>query len=93
MSQNKVPREIFVPERDEVTREWRSLCNEGLYYMYSSPNIIRVVKSRIMVWAGRVERVGDRRGAYRALVLKTEGERQLEVLGVGGRILLKLFLQ
>ena len=93
MSHKKVPREIFVPERDEVTGEWGRLHNEGLYYMYFSPNIILVIKSGIMRWAGHMERVGDRRVAYRALVGKPEGESQFEVLGVGGRLILKLFLQ
>jgi hypothetical protein len=73
MSQNKVSREIFVPERGEVTRKWRILYNEGLCYMYLSPNIIRVVKSGIMIWAGLVEHVGGRRGAYRVLDGKPEG--------------------
>ena len=59
MSHNKVPREIFVPERGEVTGEWRRPYNEGLYYMYSSPNVIRVIKSRIMRWAGHMKRVGE----------------------------------
>ena len=89
MSQNKVPSLLHSP----VTGEWRRLHKEGLYYLYSSPNIIRVFKSSIIRWAGYVERVGDRRGACRALVGKPEGKSQLEVLGIGGRILLKLFLQ
>jgi hypothetical protein len=51
-------RRIFGPKRDEVTREWRKLHNEELNYLYSSPNIIRMTKSRRMRWAGYVARIG-----------------------------------
>jgi hypothetical protein len=70
-----VLRRIFGPKRDEVTGEWRRLHNKELYAVYSSPNIIRVIKSRRLRWAGHVERMGERRGAYRALVGKPEGRR------------------
>jgi hypothetical protein len=62
---------------DEVTREWRRLHNKELYALYSSPNIIRVIKSRRLRWAGHVARMGERRGAYKALVGKPEGRRAL----------------
>jgi hypothetical protein len=62
---------IFGPERDEVTGEWRKLHNEELNYLYSSINIIRVIKSRRMRWAGHVARMGERR-VYRLLVGKPE---------------------
>jgi hypothetical protein len=75
---NKVLRRIFGPKRDEVTGEWRRLHNKELYALYSSPNIIRVIKSRRLRWAAHVARMGDRRGAYRALVGKPEGRRPLE---------------
>jgi hypothetical protein len=75
--ENRVLRRIFGPKRDEVTGEWRRLQNKEIYALYSSPNIIRVIKSRRLRWAGRVARMGDRRGAYRALVGKPEGRRQL----------------
>jgi hypothetical protein len=58
---------IFRPKRDEVTGEWRRLHNKELYALYS-PNIMRVIKSRRLRWAGHVARRGERRGAYRALV-------------------------
>jgi hypothetical protein len=61
---------IFGPKRDEVTGEWRRLLNKELYALYSSPNIIRVIKSRKLRWAGHVARMGEKRGAYRALVGK-----------------------
>ena len=61
-------RRIFGPKRDEVTGEWRKLHNEELNDLYSSPNIVRVIKSRGMRWAGRVSRMGERRGLYRVLV-------------------------
>jgi hypothetical protein len=66
------------PKRDEVTGEWSILHNEELYALYSSPNIIRVIKSRRLRWAGHVARMGERRGAYRALVGKPKGRRPLE---------------
>jgi hypothetical protein len=63
--------------RDEVTGEWRRLHNKELCALYSSPNIIRVIKSRRLRWAGHVARMGERRVAYRALVGKPEGRRPL----------------
>jgi hypothetical protein len=71
--ENRVLRRIFGPKRDEVTGEWRRLHNKELYAVYSSPNIIRVIKSRTLRWTGHVARMGERRGAYRALVGKPEG--------------------
>jgi hypothetical protein len=52
--ENRVLRRIFGPKRDEVTREWRTLHNKELHYLYSSPSIIRIIKSRRMIWAGYV---------------------------------------
>jgi hypothetical protein len=75
--ENRVLRRIFGPKRDEVTGEWRRLHNKELYALYSSSNIIRVIKLRRMRWAGHVARMGERRGAYRALVGKPEGRRPL----------------
>jgi len=68
---------IFGPNRDEVTRDWRKLQNEELNNLYSSPNIFRVIKSRIMRLAAHVARMGERRGVYRAVVGKPEGKRPL----------------
>jgi len=61
----KVLRRIFGPKRDEVTGEWRKLHNEEISELYCSPNIVRVVKSRRMSWAGNVTHMGERRGVYR----------------------------
>jgi hypothetical protein len=55
-----VLRRIFGPKRDEATGEWRRLHNEELYALYSSPNIIRVIKSRRLRWAGNIARIGER---------------------------------
>jgi hypothetical protein len=74
---NRVLRRIFVPKRDEVTGDWRKLHNEELNVKYSLPNIVRVIKSRRMRWAGHVARMGERRGVYRILVVKPEGKRPL----------------
>jgi hypothetical protein len=60
-----------------VTGEWRKLHNEELHNLYSSPNIIRLMKSRRMRWAGHVARMGEKRNAYRILVGKPEGKRPL----------------
>jgi hypothetical protein len=75
--ENKVLRRIFGSKRDEVTREWRKLHNEELNGLYSLPNIVRVIKSRRLRWAGHVARMGEERGVYRVLVRKLEGKRPL----------------
>jgi hypothetical protein len=75
--ENRVLRRIFGPKRDGVTVEWRRLHNEELYDLYSSPNIVRVIKSRRMRWAWHVARMGERRGAYRILVGRPKGRRPL----------------
>jgi len=68
---------IFGSKRFKVTREWRKLHNEKLNGLYPAPNIVWVIKSRRMRWAGHVARMGKRRGVYRVLVGKLEGKRPL----------------
>jgi hypothetical protein len=75
--ENRVLRRIFGPRRDDMTGEWRKLHNEELHDLYSSPGIIRIIKSRRMRWAGHVARMGEKRNAYRLLVGKPEGKRPL----------------
>ena len=75
--ENMVLRRIFGPRRDEVTGHWRRLHNEELNDLYSSPNIVRVIKSRRMIWAGHVARMGEEREVYRVLLGKPEGKRLL----------------
>jgi hypothetical protein len=70
-------RRIFGPKRDEVTGGWRKLHNEELHNLYSSPSIIRMVKSRSMRWTGHAARLGKKRNAYRILVGMPEGKRPL----------------
>ena len=77
MFENRELRRIFGPKRDKVTGECRKLHHEELNDLYSSPNIVRVIKSRRMRWAGYVERMGERKGVYRVLVEKPEGKRPL----------------
>jgi hypothetical protein len=77
--ENRVLRRIFGPKGDDVTREWRKLHNEELSYLYSSPNIVWVIKSRRMRWAGHVVGIGERRGVYGVLVGKPEGKRPLGI--------------
>ena len=76
-------RETFGPYRDDALVEWRGQHNEELDVLYSSPNIVRVVKSRRMRWFGHIARVGRREITYRVLVGKPERKRPL------GRIILK----
>jgi hypothetical protein len=75
--ENRVLRRIFGPKWDEATGDWRRLHNEELNDLYSSPNIIRVIKSTRLRWAGHVARMGEERGAYRILVGRPEGRRPL----------------
>jgi len=75
--ENRGLRRIFGPKRDEVAEEWRKLHNEELNDLYCSPNIVRVIKSRRMRWAGHVARMGERRGVHSVLVGKPEGNRSL----------------
>jgi hypothetical protein len=75
--ENKVLRRIFGPRRYEVTGDWRRLHNEELNDLYPSSNIVRVIKSRRMRWAGYVPRMGEERGVYRVLMGKPEGKRPL----------------
>ena len=70
--ENRVLRRVFGLKRDEVTGEWRKLLNEELNDVYSLPNIVRVVKSRRMRWAGHVARMGEDRTVHRVLVGKPE---------------------
>ncbi|KAJ4443916.1 hypothetical protein ANN_05703 [Periplaneta americana] len=75
--ENKVLRKIFGAKRDEVTGEWRKLHNADLHALYSSPDIIRNIKSRRLRWAGHVARMGESRNAYSVLVGRPEGIRHL----------------
>jgi hypothetical protein len=75
--ENRLLRRIFGPKRDEVTGVWRELYNEEFHDLYPSRNIVRVIKTRRMRWAGHVARMGEVRGMYRHLVEKYEGKRPL----------------
>ena len=75
--ENRVLSRIFEPKADEVTGDWRALHNEKLYDLYSSPNLVRLIRSRSLRWAGHVALMGERGGAYRVLVGSPEGKRAL----------------
>jgi len=77
MFENRVLRRIFGPKKDEVIGNWRKLHNDELNDLYSSPNIVRGIKSTRMEWTGHVACIGKRRGVYRILVRKPEGKRPL----------------
>jgi len=81
--ENMVLRRIFGPRMEEVMGEWRRLHNEELNDLYSSPNIVRVIKSRRMRWAGHVARMGEERGCTGSWW----GNRREGDLGVDGQIL------
>jgi hypothetical protein len=72
-----VLRRMFGPKRDEVTGGWRKLHNEELRDLYSSPSIIRIIKSRRMRWAGHVAQMGEMKNGYSLLVGRPEGKEQL----------------
>jgi hypothetical protein len=73
--ESRVLRRIHEPKRDEIIAEWRRMQNEGLHDLYSSLNTIRVIKSRSTRWVGYVDSMGEKRGAYRVLLGKSEGKR------------------
>jgi hypothetical protein len=76
--ENRVLRRISGPKRDEVTGEWRKLHSGELHKLYSSPDIIRQIKSMRMRWAGHVACMGEGRNMYSVLVGKPKGKRPLE---------------
>ena len=80
---------LFGPKRDEVTGEWIKLHNEELRDLYSLPNIVRVVKSRRIRWAGHVARMGEERGVHRLLVGKPKGKSHWGDPDVDGSIILR----
>jgi hypothetical protein len=75
--ENRILRRIFGPKRDEVTGELRKLHNEELHILYSSPDIIRQIKSSRMRWAGHVARMGEEGNVYSVSLGKREGKRPL----------------
>ena len=82
-------RKIFGPRRGEVTGEWRRMNNEDLNDLYTSTNIVRVIKSRRMGWSGHVVRIGGGEGGVRVLVRKSREGYHWGGLGVDGRIILR----
>jgi len=89
MYENWTLRRIFGPKRDAVTCERRKLHNEELLNLYSSPDIVRVIKSRRMRWAGHVARMGERRGVYRVWWGNLRARDHLEEPAVDVRIILR----
>jgi hypothetical protein len=87
--ENRVLGRIFAPKRDSIIGGWRKLHIEELHNLYSSPSIIRMIKSRRMRWAGHVGRMGEKMNANRILVGKPEGRVHKDDLDVGERIMLK----
>jgi len=87
--ENRVLRRIFGPKRDEVTGPWRKLRIEKLNYLYSSPNIVRVIKSRRMKWVGHLARMGERRSACRIWWGNLSERDHLQDAGIYGKIILK----
>ena len=75
--ENKVLRKIYGPKRDEMTGEWRRLHNEELHGLYDSPDVVKIMKSRRLRWAGHVARMGEKRRLYSILVGRPDGKRPL----------------
>jgi hypothetical protein len=86
-------RGTFVPKRKEVVGGWRRLHNEELHNLYTSPNIIRVIKSKMMRWAGHVARVGEIRNGYNILIGKPEEKGPFGRPRRKGKIILKWVLR
>jgi hypothetical protein len=84
---------IFGSRRDEVTREWWKLHSEELNDLYSSPNIVRAIKSRRMRWAGHVARIGERRGLSGVWWGNLRERDHLEDPDIAGRIILKRIIR
>jgi hypothetical protein len=84
--EKRVLRRIFGPKRDEVTGEWRKLHSGELHNLYSSPDIIRQIKSRRMRWMGHVARMGERRKVYRVLWESLKEREHSEDRGEDGRM-------
>ena len=93
MFKNKVLKRIFEPLKDMVRREWGKLHNEELNDLYSSPNIVRVIKSRRIRWAGHVARMGERRGVYRVWWGNLRERYHLGDPGLDGKIIIRLILR
>jgi hypothetical protein len=87
--ENRVVRRIFGPKRDEVTGDWRKMHNEELHGLYSSPSIIRMIKSRRMRWAEHVARMGEKRNWWESQKVRDHWED----LDVGGWTILKWILE
>ena len=82
--ENMVLEKILLSSLDEITGNWKRLHNEKLYALYSSPNIIRVIKSRTMRWVGNVASMRERRGVNMVLVSKPGRKRQLKIPSLRG---------
>jgi hypothetical protein len=84
--ENRVLRRIFGSKREEVAGGWRRLRNGELHNLYASPNVMRVIKSRRMIWVGYVACMGELRNRYKISGGKPRGKNHLEDLGIDGRV-------
>ena len=91
--EDRVLRRIFGPKRDGVTGEWRKLHNEELKDLYSSPSIVRVIKSRRMRWVGHVTRMEEGRGVHKVLMGKADGKNHWRDQDIDGKIILRWILR
>jgi hypothetical protein len=91
--ENRVLRRIFGPKEEEVVGDWRRLHNEELHNFYLSQNIITVIRSRRMRWAGHVAWMGEMRNAYSILMENLKEKDYSEELGLDAKITLKYILE